>query len=211
MNNKQIKTYDKIYLSRGKMNDGRTFGEKSIEKIFAKNGYKIIYPETLPLSHQITLARNCKYMAGTAGTALHLAMFMCPGGTVIQIKRNTLPIDNADIQKQICDICGLNFVYVAGSIEKIPTGHFSQMPQIIGITDSMIKFFDDNNFQYNKGDIAPDNNAWSQYNRQMRRYKIAHAYSKIIKPIARILSIFGITKYGRNCAREYITHIMHAD
>ena len=75
----------------------------------------------------------------------------------------------------------------------------------------MIKFFDDNNFKYTKQDIVPDNNAWSQYNRQMRRYKIAHAYSKIIKPIARILSVFGITKYGRNSVREYITHIMHAD
>lgn len=211
MNNKQIKTYDKIYLSRGKMNDGRTFGEKSIEKIFAKNGYKIIYPETLPLSHQITLARNCKYMAGTAGTALHLAMFMCPGGTVIQIKRNTLPIDNADIQKQICDICGLNFVYVAGSIEKIPTGHFSQMPQIIGITDSMIKFFDDNNFQVSKSDIKFDQDSWNMYTQHLKKYNRKNKYNKFIGFIARIIATVGITKYGRQTIREYIKQILHAN
>lgn len=211
LGNADIKTYDKIYMSRGKMNDGRTFGESQIEHIFEKNGYKIIYPEKLSLDEQITLVHNCRVLSGTAGTALHLAVFMRPGGHVVQIKRNSGNADNAYIQNQICELKNLNFTTVFGSIERIPTGHFSQIPQIIGITDSMIKFFDDNNFKYTKQDIVPDNNAWSQYNRQMRRYKIAHAYSKIIKPIARILSVFGITKYGRNSVREYITHIMHAD
>ena len=77
--NPNIKTYDKIYLSRSKMNDGRTYGEVAIEKIFENNGYKIIWPETLSIKDQITLVHNCRVMAGTAGTALHLALFMKPG------------------------------------------------------------------------------------------------------------------------------------
>lgn len=205
LGNADIETYDKIYLSRGKMNDGRTFGENKIEKIFYKNGYKIIYPEKLPLSHQITLARNCKYMAGTAGTALHLALFMRAPGTVIQIKRNSLPGDSAEIQNDICVARDLDFIYIAGSIEKIPTAHFTSQPQILGVTPEMLRFFNDYKFRVSVPQLSFNRDAWEKYEMQMQKYK------KIVKPIARFVSIFGITKYYRQQVREYITHILHAD
>lgn len=211
LGNAKIKTYDKIYLSRGKMNDGRTFGEKSIEKIFAKNGYKIIYPETLPLSHQITLAHNCKYMAGTAGTALHLALFMRVGGTVIQIKRNSLPGDNAGIQHDICNLRKLNFTYIDGSIEIIPSLHFTSQPQILGVTPELKQFFIDNNFRFSTRDIVPDTDAWMAYEVQLHKHIKHQRYKKIIKPIARFVSMFGITKYRRKNIREFIMRISHAE
>ena len=211
MGNEKIKTFDKIYLSRGKMNDGRTFGEKSIEKIFAKNGYKIIYPETLPLSHQITLAHNCKYMAGTAGTALHLALFMRPRGTVIQIKRNTIPGDSAEIQNDICVARKLNFTYIAGSIERVPSTHFTSQPQILGITPELKQFFIDNKFKFTARDITTDTAAMVAYETQLHKYIKHQKYKKIVKPIARFISMFGITKYRRQRIREFITRILHAD
>lgn len=211
MGNEKIKTFDKIYLSRGKMNDGRTFGEGAIEKIFSKNGYKIIYPETLPLSHQITLAHNCKYMAGTAGTALHLALFMRPRGTVIQIKRNTLPGDSAEIQNDICVARKLNFTYIAGSIERAPSAHFTAQPQILGITPELQEFFIDNKFKFTARDIATDTAAIAAYETQLHKYTKHQRYKKIVKPIARLVSVFGITKYRRQQIREYITHILNAD
>ncbi len=211
MGNEKIKTYDKIYLSRGKMNDGRTFGEKSIEKIFAKNGYKIIYPETLPLSHQITLARNCKYMAGTAGTALHLALFMRAHGTVIQIKRNSLLGDSAEIQNDICVARKLNFTYIDGSIERVPSTHFTAQPQILGITPELEQFFADNKFKFTARNVAPDTAAMAAYETHLHKYIKHQRYKKIVKPIARFISIFGITKYRRQRIREFITHILHAD
>ena len=211
LGNADIETYDKIYLSRGKMNDGRTFGENKIEKIFYKNGYKIIYPEKLPLSHQITLARNCKYMAGTAGTALHLALFMRAPGTVIQIKRNSLPGDSAEIQNDICVARDLDFIYIAGSIEKIPTAHFTSQPQILGVTPEMLRFFNDYKFRVSVPQLSFNRDAWEKYEMQMQKYNRHQKYKKIVKPIARFVSIFGITKYYRQQVREYITHILHAD
>lgn len=201
---KKYKTYDKIYLSRGKMNDGRTFGEAPIEKIFAKNGFEIIYPEKLPLEQQITLAHNCKEMAGTAGTALHLAMFMKPGGRVIQIKRNSTESDNISIQKLICDLRKLDLVWIYGSIESVPTKHFTQVPQIIGITPYLIKFFDDNKYKYTKKDIENDEIEIKRYKRQLHKYNLKKTYKKIWNPIIKTISLFGVTKYGRQTIREFL-------
>ena len=96
---KQI--YEKIYVSRMAMQSRRTFGESVVQIIFEKNGYKIICPETLPLVEQIGLVKNARVLAGCAGTALHLALFMAPGGVVVQIKRNARAKCNADIQNLI--------------------------------------------------------------------------------------------------------------
>ena len=41
----------------------------------------------MPLAHQVAAIKNAKVLAGCGGTALHLALFMKPGGRVVQIKR----------------------------------------------------------------------------------------------------------------------------
>jgi len=164
------KTYDKIYVSRTAMQARRTFGEGVVQKIFEKNGYQIICPETLPLSEQIGLVKNCKVLAGCAGTALHLALFMKPGGTVIQIKRNREPKCNADIQNMINDTKGLNGIFISGSVEKKPTDHCSSVPQIIGVNSHMRDFFDAYGFKYTQKDIEPDSNDLAEYNASMAEY-----------------------------------------
>ena len=206
---KKCKTYDKIYLSRSAMNDGRTFGEKTVEKIFEKNGYKIIHPEKLALGQQIALARGAREMAGTAGSALHMALFMKPNGRVIQIKRNSDNTDNIDIQKIICDLRKLDLVWVFGSIEENPTPHYTQIPQIIGITKNMLDFFDDNGFRYNTNDIAPDLAEIKKYKRQLQKYKLHGIYRKISDIPVRLVSLVGITKHGRKIVREYLRKKLH--
>lgn len=203
-------TYDKIYLSRSRMNDGRTFGEKQIENIFRKNGYEVIYPETLPLEQQIFLANNCKEMAGTAGTALHLAMFMKSGGRVIQIKRNSTESDNINTQKLICDLRGLDLVWIYGTVETVATGHFTQFPQIIGVTQYLTDFFDDNHFLYDEKDIKPDRIALKKYTRQILKYKAHKIYAKIINTPIKFISLFGINRHGRKVVREYLRKKLHA-
>ena len=163
-NVKDTKKYEKIYLSRCAMPmDRHTYGEEKVQKIFEKNGFTIIYPETLPLKEQISLMKNCKVLAGCAGTALHLALFMKPGGTVIQIKRNKKIVDNADTQHLINMLRGLKSVFIAGACEIIKTDHWDTIPQIIGVTEYMRSFFDDNKFKYSKKDLTIDENVWQDY------------------------------------------------
>ena len=169
-NVKDDEIYEKIYVSRTAMQTRRTFGEGIVQKIFEKNGYKIICPETLPLRKQISLVKNCKYLAGCAGTALHLALFMKKGGTVIQIKRNRLPKCNADIQNLINDTKELNGIFISGSVEEKRTDHCSSVPQIIGVNKYMREFFDAYNFKYDQKDTTPDEKDIAEYNIALAQY-----------------------------------------
>ena len=164
------KVYEKIYVSRTALKTRRTYGEGVVQKIFEKNGYKIIYPETMSLSEQISLVKNCKYLAGCAGTALHLALFMKPGGTVIQIKRNRLPKCNADIQNLINDTKKLNGIFISGSVENVRTDHCSSVPQIIGVNKYMREFFDAYNFKYKEEDTIQDDADFNEYKLAMNEY-----------------------------------------
>ena len=169
-NVKNTNKYDKIYVSRTALKSRRTFGEGVVQKIFEKNGFKIIYPETLPLVEQISLVKNCKILAGCAGTALHLALFMKPGGTVIQIKRNRLAKCNADIQNLINDTKKLNGIFISGSVEDIKTDHCSSVPQIIGVNKYMREFFNAYGFKFTEKDTIQDKKDFEEYQNAMNEY-----------------------------------------
>lgn len=163
-------TFDKIYVSRTAMKTRRTFGEKTVQKIFEKNGYKVICPETLPLTEQIGLVKNARVLAGCAGTALHLALFMKPGGTVVQIKRNRQAKCNADIQNLINDTKKLNGIFISGSVEEKPTDHCSSVPQIIGVNQHMRDFFAAYGFKYNERDTKRDEKDYAEYKSALMEY-----------------------------------------
>lgn len=194
--------YDKIYVSRFALPDNiKTFGEDRIQKIFEKNGYKIIYPETLPLKKQIELIKNCKVLAGCAGTALHLALFMKKGGRVIQIKRNSMLQDNVIFQQLINMANGLDSIFISGSVETVKTTHSSIFPQIIGVTPYLKQFFDDNGFVYNDDDLTVDENARIDYENAMKKVPRKNPILKWLqRKFIHYSSCFII---GRNARKKY--------
>ena len=211
-NTPDTEKYEKIYVSRGAMPaDRHTYGEGTIEKIFENNGYKIIYPETLPLEQQISLIKNCKYLAGCAGTALHLALFMKRGGTVIQIKRNTVLVDNADTQHLINITKGLESIFVAGSMETVKTDHWSTVPQLIGMTEYMKQFFDDNGFVYSDDDFKGFDKEVTDYKTALancpRQNHFAHAFKgRLIKYLCCFV-FFG--RVPRHQFRQWLKKILN--
>lgn len=204
------KVYEKIYLSRCKMPvDRHTYGEETIQNIFAKNGYQIIYPETLPLTEQIALIKNCKYLAGCAGTALHLALTMKQGGTVYQIKRNTPLQDNADTQYVIDKTKGLDSVFIAGSKETVKTDHWSLTPQIIGMTDYMKQFFDENGFKYTKSDLKTWDKELVDYNEALTKCgRQNHSTKSIKKYVIKYMACFVPGRIHRNKLREFLKKLL---
>ena len=164
-NVKKSYALDKIYVSRAALKHRKTYGEEKIQSIFEKNGYHIIYPEQLPLEEQIAFMKNCKSLAGCAGTALHLAVFMPEGGNVIQIRRNTLKDRNCGTQYMITETKNLDLVYIDASIEKYKTMHWDvyKKAQIIGVNEYMKRFFDDSGFHYSPNDVELDKESWDEY------------------------------------------------
>lgn len=200
--------YEKIYVSRVKLDKlHKTLGEEKVQKVFEKNGFKIIYPETLPLESQIALIKNCKVLAGCAGTALHLALFMKPGGTVISIKRNRRPVCNAMIQNNVNNTKQLNGIFISGSIEKMKTFHSTNAPQIIAVNKYMQEFFDKYGYKYDDKDLGVDDVAWKQYEEMLKEYNKTHGnvlLRKIKRLIIKYTSIFIPGRERRGKYRKYM-------
>ncbi|MBV9571538.1 MAG: glycosyltransferase family 61 protein [Alphaproteobacteria bacterium] len=64
-----------LYLSRSKLSGGVIIGETTLEQSLEKEGFRIIYPELLPLKRQIILAAEANLVAGIQGSALHNVLF----------------------------------------------------------------------------------------------------------------------------------------
>lgn len=205
------KDYEKIYVSRAKLSSGKTYGEEEIQNIFKRNGFHIIYPETLPLKEQISFMKNCRVLAGCAGTALHLSLFMPKGGTVIQIKRNKKIKDNFFIQNLINSAKKLNSFYVSGSVEKVHTSHGSEMPQIIGMTKYMREFFNDNGFAYNQDEKIPNDYELEQYITAMKQFKSKRGnpfFYNVKKIILKLLACFVPGRINRSRFRKYMKRLL---
>lgn len=129
-------------------------------------------------------------LAGCAGTALHLALFMKPGGTVIQIKRNSKISDNFPAQNLINNTKHLNGVFVQASIETVPTDHSTFEPQLIGVNDNLKSFFDDFGIVCDADDMTPDNADIAMYNSALAAWHAAHPkltrMQKFIKKLKKI-------------------------
>lgn len=203
--------YDRIYVSRAKMpNDRKTWGEEKIQNIFKKNGYHIIYPETLSLKQQIAYVKDCKYLAGCAGTALHLALFMKSGGTVIQIKRNSIPnSDNIRVQYLLNQVRKLNTIVAPASVEQKATEHWSTIPQLIGVTDYMKQFFDDNKFKYTDKDICLEKSDIQNYERELSKHDFKPRFGNYLKrQLIHYSSCFIIGRENRGNYRKWLAKVI---
>lgn len=207
-NVKEEATFDKIYVSRAALKHRKTYGEEKVQGIFEKNGYQIVYPEQLSLEEQIALMKGCKSLAGCAGTALHLALFMPPGGNVVQIRRNRLKADNSGTQYLIAETKGLGFVLIDASIEKHKTTHFDSFAQIIGVTGHMKQFFDDNRFKYSPDDLEYDKEAYDEYTRADEKIKAELGRSrfekKMLGKVVKLMACFIFNRQRRSAFRNRI-------
>jgi len=93
------------------------------------------------------------------------------GGTVIQLKRNSKDDCSAPTQFLINNTKDLKSVFVSPSVEEVPTSHFTNAPQIIGINKYMKQFLDDYDFEYTDADIAQDKDVLEEYRNAMKEYK----------------------------------------
>lgn len=81
--------YDRIYLTRTRMNGKKELGEEILEKVFADNGYKVIAPETLSVAEQVWLFGHCKVFASIEGTTSHNIVFAKPGTAHIVLRKQS--------------------------------------------------------------------------------------------------------------------------
>ena len=186
---------DKIYLSRGRMGVRSIFGEEQIQRIFEKNGFSVVYPETLSLAEQVSIAAGAKCIAGIAGSALHLCVFMKPGGRVIQLNR-AQHRDNAMVQYVLCRGAGADLTLVSASQDTVKQAHF----------------FDDSGFKYSAADTMYNAAAHSAYRRAIKDYyRRRGTVYKIKRFVVKVAACFVPGYKNRHRVRQWLGHKLKMD
>lgn len=71
---------NKVFLGRGRLKlRERLTNEPEVFDVFQKHGFELVYPETLSVADQISLASKAKHLAGPIGSQLYLALFQMQG------------------------------------------------------------------------------------------------------------------------------------
>ena len=201
--------WDKVYVSRARLPENmRTYGEEKIQHIFEKNGFHIIYPETLPLAQQVAIIGNARVLAGCAGTALHLALFMKPGGHVIQLNRTNAIKDSGVLQYRMCQMKNLDFDVVAASVEEFKSQHGgTHAPQIIGVNENLRAFLDANGFEYTDNDLVMDDGELARYRAQVDLFRQSHGgqfIQKLKKLSIKVIACFVPVRIMRGRVRKWL-------
>ncbi len=80
--------YDKVYFTRSRLTvHNRDYGEKSVEKVFEKLGYKVFSPERLSLTEMVAILKGCCSFAATDGSIAHNTLFLNRGTDCIFIRK----------------------------------------------------------------------------------------------------------------------------
>lgn len=83
------KSEKKLYLSRRKMGVTKEAGEGTIERFFALNGFKVIYPDEISILEQAEWLKGAEVIASVEGTVSHNILFCRPGTRQIVIRKHT--------------------------------------------------------------------------------------------------------------------------
>lgn len=129
---------DKIYLTRTALKHGRDIGEKDIETVFKRLGYKIISPEKLSLYTQLAYIKGCKILATTEGSISHNAVFMSRGTNVVIIRKCSFV---NEYQIALNEINDLNVTYIDAHLSVFARQDvLTAGPFFLYVNDNMIRF-----------------------------------------------------------------------
>ena len=143
-------TPEKIYFSRSQFQKGLQFefGFDALDHFFEKNGYKVLFPEKVPLDQMIHYIRNSKVVASLSGSLPHNMLFGKQGQKIEIIERLVISDDN---QTDVNKMRELDVIYVDANIPVYTIDFVG--PFIMGYTPELQRFAED------RGYLPPD----SQY------------------------------------------------
>lgn len=105
----EIKGYEKVYFTRTSLNSTKDFGERQVERLFAKKGYKIIEPEKISVLEQISILKSCVFFAACESSTSHNSIFCKPGTNVIILRKADYVNEYTLVINQIAD---LNAIFI---------------------------------------------------------------------------------------------------
>ena len=143
--------YEKIYLTRTQLKGGTLdFGEKSIEGVFRKLGYRVIAPEKYSVKEQIAMMRGCRYLAATEGSISHNAVFLADQAHLIIIRKGAYV---NEYQFPLNEMRDLDVTYIDAHLSVFTDSEaMAAGPFYLYVNDNLCRFanIQDNSFSFSE-------------------------------------------------------------
>ncbi len=163
---------EKIYFSRSRLKKGADceFGLDALDNFFSKNGYRVLFPETVSLSRMIHYIRSSQVTATLSGSLQHNMLFARPGQRLEILERCVL---NVDFQVDVNRMRELEVTYIDANIP-LYTVDFCG-PFIMGYNEQLARFAKDRQL------LPPDEQFRSKkyWRKCLARYM--HAYQDLYR------------------------------
>ena len=144
------RVYKKIYWTRTEFERAQQceIGEKRIEKLFAKNGYKVLSPEKCSVEEQIFWFNHCNEFAALSGTIPHNVIWMA-ATSQLDKERRVIILNKTHrintIQCLLNSFAGIEAIYVDCNYSLFPVSPGGG-PFWVDINDNLRSFAKDEKF-----------------------------------------------------------------
>jgi capsular polysaccharide biosynthesis protein len=117
----RFRTSQPIYVSRGQFPLRVVHGEKPVEDLVARAGFRVVHPERLGIPEQIELANAAETYCGVLGSAMHNLMFARDPVTIHYIERTSNTPHTRRTFETLDRLMGHRNVFVNASCNTLPT------------------------------------------------------------------------------------------
>ena len=167
-------TPEKIYYSRSQFKKGQQFefGFAALDNFFEKNGYKVLYPEKVPLDQMIHYIRNSKVVASLSGSLPHNMLFANQGQNLEIVERLVISDDN---QTDVNRMRELQVTYIDANIPVYTIDFVG--PFIMGYTPELQRFAQDKGYQPPDAQYLTRKHYKDCFIRYVKAYKDLYRYN----------------------------------
>lgn len=116
---RDLHCYNKIYLSRSRWNKAE-FGLDMLDDFFGRNGFDIIYPETVTLAQLIFIIQKADIIASVSGSTAHNILFGKDRQELVLMERCAL---NNEIQADINKMKKINVYHIDANMSFFPVSY----------------------------------------------------------------------------------------
>lgn len=144
-------TTEKIYLSRTQFNWRVSLNEQYYEDFFARRGYTVIHPETLPIEEQIAYISGADEIVTTMGSMAHLLLFAKPTVSATILNRSREYLMQQTIVNQVRNV---EPYYIDAYVSPLPTAN--RGPFLFGPNRFFKAYLDERGISYDAAELNID-------------------------------------------------------
>ena len=92
-----VRDHTKWFVSRRRQDRRKLVNEQEVERLFEAYGYRLAFPEDLPIQDQIALFKNATAVAGCSGSAMYSVIYGRSIGSLIVLASPDLVIKSEQL------------------------------------------------------------------------------------------------------------------